>query len=97
MSDEEARLRELLESQHTFPGPYSFKVICRSSPMAQDAIIAGVRERTGLALSASAAGMRPSRNGNYVSLNLTLHANLAQDVLDVYACLRTFDSVLQYF
>ena len=97
MSDEEARLRELLESQHTFPGPYAFKVICRNAPGAQESIIAGLLQRTGLALEASGEGMRPSRKGNYVSLTLTLQANLAQDVLDVYACLKTFDSVIQYF
>lgn len=97
MIDDEARLHELLKSQHTFPGPYTFKVILRNAPGAQESIIAGLRERTGLAVEPTDAGMRASRKGNYVSLNLKVQANLAQDVLDVYACLRTFDSVIQYF
>lgn len=94
---EEDRLRDLLESQHDFPCDYGFKVICRNAPGVQESIIAGLRERTGLALVLAEDGMKASRKGNYVSLTLTLRANLAQDVLDVYACLRTFDSVLQYF
>jgi len=94
---DEDRLRELLESQHTFPTDYSFKVICRNTPGVQESIVAGVRERTGLALALANDGMKASRKGNYVSLTLTLRANLPQDVLDVYACLSTFDSVLQYF
>jgi putative lipoic acid-binding regulatory protein len=97
MTDDEDRLRELLQSQHSFPGPYAFKVILRNAPGAQESIIAGIRERTGLSVEPAEAGMRASRKGNYVSLNLKMRANLAQDVLDVYACLRTFDSVIQYF
>lgn len=98
MSDQdEARLRDLLESQHDFPCDYNFKVILRNAPGAQESIIAGIRERTGLATHLAADGMRASRKGNYVSLTLTLRANMSQDVLDVYAALRSFDSVLQYF
>ena len=95
--EDENRLRELLNSQHEFPCDYSFKVICRNAPGVQESIIAGLRERTGLALVLAENGMKASRKGNYVSLTLTLRANLADDVLDVYAQLRTFESVLQYF
>ncbi len=95
--EDENRLRELLNSQHEFPCDYSFKVICRNAPGAHESIIAGMRERTGLALVLPENGMKASRNGNYVSMTLVLRANLADDVLDVYAQLRTFESVLQHF
>ncbi|MCO4772003.1 MAG: DUF493 domain-containing protein [Deltaproteobacteria bacterium] len=95
--EDEARLRSLLEDQHEFPCDYSFKVICRNTPGTQESIVAGVRDRTGLALALAKDGMKASRKGNYVSLTLNVRANLSQDVLDIYACLRTFDSVLQYF
>lgn len=96
MSDDEQRFRDLLESQHSFPGPYTFKVICRNQTGTQEGIIAGIRQTTGLDVESSEA-MRPSRNGKYVSFTLQLDANLPQDVLDVYRCLRSFESVLQYF
>ena len=95
--DEEDRLMALLESQHTFPGPYAFKVICRNAPGAPESIVAGILARTGLAVVLPDDGMKASRTGKYVSMTLRLEANLAQDVLDVYACLRSFGSVIQYF
>ena len=70
--EDENRLRELLNSQHEFPCDYSFKVICRNAPGVQESIIAGLRERTGLALVLGENGMKASRKGNYVSNQKTL-------------------------
>ena len=96
-ADDTERLRALLAAQHEFPGPYTFKVICRNQPGAQEGIVAGLLERTGLAVIALGDDMRASRHGNYVSLKLTLDATIPEDVLDIYAALRTFASVIQVF
>lgn len=97
MSDEETRLLELLQAQHEFPGPYSFKVICRNTPGAPEGVLAALRAETKLELHSEGETMRSSRAGNYVSFKVTLEATEAADVLVVYARLRAYDSVIQYF
>lgn len=97
MSDEETRLLELLDAQHDFPGPYSFKIICRNTPGAPEGILAALKSETGLDLSSDGEDMRASRAGKYVSFRVVLEAKQAADVLAVYARLRVYDSVIQYF
>ena len=97
MTDDEQRLLELLESQHDFPGPYSFKVICKNAPGAPQGIVAALQAETGLSVSSDEAAMRSSRAGKYVSFKVVLAATQAADVLAVYARLRVYDSVIQHF
>jgi putative lipoic acid-binding regulatory protein len=97
VSDDAQRLRELLESTHTFPGPYSFKVIFRNQTAAGESILAALAAGTGLAVRTDADSIKVSAQGSYVSMTVLLDADTSQDVLSVYAVLGTLKSVLQYF
>jgi putative lipoic acid-binding regulatory protein len=97
MTDEEQRLLELLEAQHDFPGPYGFKVICRNQPGTPEGIVAALHAETRLTLESDGGDLRSSRGGKYVSFKVVLQATTASDVLAVYARLRSYDSVIQYF
>ena len=97
MSDEEQRLLDLLDAQHDFPGPYGFKVICRNQPGAPEGIVAALTAETSLQLQSDGENLRASRGGKYVSFKVVVQAQTAADVLAVYARLRAYDSVIQYF
>ena len=96
-SSEEARLLELLRLQHDFPGPYTFKVICRNVP--------GIVERIGAAAVAAVELVRPpppprqraSSGTRFVSLTLDVEVRAPEDVLELYKVLREQDDVISCF
>ena len=101
MNDEEARLetarlRELLESQHRFPGSYTFKIIYRSEEEMPDRIRDAVKAATGIDLPTDSA-IRASSGANFQSMTLDLQVETAQDVLDVYEVLSKLENIVSWF
>jgi len=89
-SDERQRMVDLLESQHRFPGPFTFRVVVRPVSRAEvvtamaavdDCVVASVDER-------------PSRKGTYLSLRVTAQLERAEVALDVYEVLQQLEAVL---
>ncbi|MCO4745682.1 MAG: DUF493 family protein [Proteobacteria bacterium] len=80
---------ELLEEQHTFPGPFQFRFI----------VVPEAREPAILALS-EVIGSSPdevieswSRTKKYCALRITFTVANAEKVLDGFACIGTIEGV----
>lgn len=91
-SKEQDRLLALLRSQHTFPGPYLFRVIVR--PTDRAAILSAVSAVIGDGTTLIDVSERPSRGGSYVALHLRVQASGAEIILEIYDVLKRVDGVL---
>lgn len=80
----------LLEAHHTFPGPFTFRVVTR--PAAAPTIVAAVRAAVGEGPLDVAE--RRSKGGNYLALHLTGVVSGAEHVLEVFDVLRAVDGVI---
>lgn len=76
MSWDVESFREKLESQHRFPGNYSFKFIV---PHEKQQEVMNILPKQG-----SQTSFRESSNGKYVSITSVSTLNSSQEVLDVY-------------
>ncbi len=74
---------ELLQSAHTFPGPYIFKVIGRADRGFLARTVAAVREELAHAADPPYR-VRESAGGRHIAITLEPHVQNAQQVLDVY-------------
>lgn len=80
---------ELLQANHTFPGPFRFRVVVRTGATA------GVLSAIGAAAgTVSEVEEKPSRKGTYVSVRVTAQVDSAEQVMDVYEVLASLDEVL---
>jgi hypothetical protein len=81
----------LLESSHTFPGPYTFKVIGKAEGGFMARAVAAVREE--LALDADPPfSTRESVGGRHIAVTLEPHIQSAGQVLAVYRRLQVMSS-----
>jgi putative lipoic acid-binding regulatory protein len=94
---ESERLVALLEAQHTFPGPYTFKIFYRNQPATGDAIVAAVCTTLGIESDRVSSSLRASSGAKFVSMSLEIEVSSAPGVLSVYAVLKRLDSVISYF
>jgi putative lipoic acid-binding regulatory protein len=78
---------ELLESTHTFPGPYMFKVIGKSERGFVARAVAAVREELENPVDPPYR-VREAAGGRHVAVTLQPTVQNAQQVLDVYGRLR---------
>ena len=83
---------ELLRSQHTFPGPYTFRIVVR--PDARSSVVSAIAAALGDESAVQGVEEQPSRKGTYLSLRVTSHIQTAEAVLDVYEVVGALDSVL---
>jgi len=90
--DPRDRAIALLESQHSFPGEFEFRVVIR--PSAKTAALGAVMAVTGGVTALVDVSERPSSNGNYLSLRVRVEVDEATRVLDVYEVLRRVEGVL---
>jgi uncharacterized protein len=74
---------ELLESAHTFPGPYTFKVIGRADRGFLARTVAAVREELAQPCDPPYR-IRESAGGRHIAITLEPRVETAQQVLDVY-------------
>ena len=89
--DERDRALQLLRSQHTFPGPYSVRVVVRPPRRAEVVSVLGAALEGG---AIRQIDEKPSRNGNYVALRIHFDAASAEEVLSVYGVLGKIDGVV---
>jgi len=94
---EKERLRALLESQHAFPGSYTFKIIYRNEEGMDGVIRAAVEEATGIDVGDDIVAVRASSGANFMSMTLDLNVQSAQDVLDVYEALGKVKNIVSWF
>jgi putative lipoic acid-binding regulatory protein len=91
---EHEQFRDLLNSTHDFPGPYPLTVIT----ITDDAVVAGLRTALEVGrdepIAAGAWRTRQSAGGRYTSHRVTLVVASADDVLDLYARVRTLRGVV---
>jgi uncharacterized protein len=78
---------ELLEANHTFPGPYMFKVIGRVENGFVARVIAAVREVLGAPVDPPFR-VREATGGRHVSVTLEPTVQNAEQVLAVYRRVR---------
>jgi putative lipoic acid-binding regulatory protein len=78
---------DLLESTHTFPGPYTFKVIGRAERGFAARVVAIVRDALAFAQDPPFS-TREATGGRHVAVTLTPQVASAEQVLHVYGCLR---------
>lgn len=88
-AEERARMLALLEHNHTFPGPYSLRVISRSSE--PSAIVSAV---SAVGAEVADCTAKPSKTGKYMSYHLVVRVNAAEDVLSVYQVVGALEDVL---
>ncbi len=74
---------ELLESSHTFPGPYIFKVIGKAERGFLARTVAAVRVALAHELDPPYK-VRESAGGRHIAITLEPRVETAQQVLDVY-------------
>lgn len=84
---------ELLESTHTFPCQYRFKVIGATDDHFVGRVLAVAREQ--LAVDAEPAfSTRTTSGGRHVSVTLDLEVETAADVVSVYVQLRRLEGLV---
>lgn len=94
MSDADGRERALalLLAHHTFPGPFEFRVVVR--PVHRTTAVTAVASAVGGGDALLSVDEKRSAQGNYVSLRITVQAESAHAVLDVYEVVRRVEGVL---
>ncbi len=100
-NDEAARARALalLEATHEFPCHYAVTVIAFNIETVTHAIRGAARpatDATGSAESSEAAAheIRASREGKYLSHRFAVHVKGADEVLELYARLKSLEGVV---
>jgi hypothetical protein len=78
---------ELLESSHTFPGPYTFKVIGKNEGGFLARAIAAVREELAQETDPPFS-TRESKGGRHIAVTVEPHIQSAAQVLAVYRRLQ---------
>jgi hypothetical protein len=87
MTRDEAR--DLLMAQHSFPGPFEFRVVVRVA--AASTVVAAVAAG---GVRVDDVGERRSGRGTYVALHILTHAATPDVVLDVWEVIRGIDGVV---
>lgn len=86
---------ELLESTHTFPGVYVFKVIGRAEKGFAERVVAAVREALEWETDPP-FWVREAAGGRHVAVTLEPHLATAHQVLAVYRRLRTTAGLVMF-
>ncbi|MEZ6059134.1 MAG: DUF493 domain-containing protein [Planctomycetaceae bacterium] len=84
---------ELLESRHTFPCVFTFKVIGVTADNFAARVIAAVRDELRMEVDPPFS-MREARNGNHISVTLEPHCKSPQQVLAVYCRLTGMNGLV---
>jgi putative lipoic acid-binding regulatory protein len=86
---------ELLESTHTFPGVYVFKVIGRTEGAFVERVVAATREALALDVDPPFR-VRQAAGGRHVAVTLEPHLATAHQVLAVYRRLRATPGLVMF-
>ena len=77
---------ELLESTHTFPGPYLFKLVGESGVLSEATLIGVISLRSS---EAKLVSTRHSSSGKHVSFSIEAQVESAQAIHDILTALHT--------
>jgi len=83
---------ELLEHQHTFPGPFDFRIVVRMGTQA--GVVSAISSVIGPDASVQDLTSRPSSKGTYEALVIRVQIGSAQQVLEVYELIQTLPDVV---
>lgn len=83
---------ELLRQNHRFPGVFPFRIVVR--PESRPAVLSAVAAYAPERVTVSGVTERVSRAGGYVSLHVDATCADAEDVLGVWALLKTMPEVV---
>ncbi len=89
---ERERSLELLRQAHSFPGPFEFRVVIR--PEVRENVMSVITSAAGPSTAVLRVGERASAQGAYLALHVELHLERAEQVLEVYAAIKTADGVV---
>lgn len=87
---------DLIEAHHTFPGPYTFKVIGKSEGGFTARVVAAVRDELEAEVDPPFR-IRHTAGGRHVSVTVEPVMETAWDVLAVYSRLRETDGLVMMF
>jgi len=96
-TQEEERLLGLLESSHSFPCSFTFKLIYRSEPGVQERLLSTLCAAAGVEEPETPPTTRASAAGRFISMTLDLPVEKGQDVLRLYRVIGEQDEVISYF
>ena len=86
-------LLESLETNHEFPGTYTFKAIGSSPESFPHSVLSAVTGELNLT-DAPPHSVKHTPNGRHVSVTLTLTVETPQHVIKVYSRLQTLDDLV---
>lgn len=84
---------ELLQSMHTFPGPYTFKAIGAAEDHFVGRVMAAVRLELGEEIEPSFS-TRTTSGGRHVCVTIEPHVESAEVVLAIYTSIRAVDGLV---
>ena len=90
--DQDFSSLDLLESVHTFPGPYQIKVIGAADNGFIDRVLAAVVSQLATPGDVEHT-VRSTPGGRHVSVTFELQVQSAQQVRDIYAAIRPVEGV----
>ncbi len=77
---------ELIQSHHSFPGPFVFKVLGQSGVLTESAVVELIKKHS---LGARVLTVRESESGKHVAITVEALVNQAVDVLEIFKLLHT--------
>jgi putative lipoic acid-binding regulatory protein len=86
-------LLESLETNHEFPGPYTFKAIGGNPESFAQSVLSAIAGELSLA-SEPPHSLKHTPNGRHVSVTLTLTMETPQHVIKVYSRLQALDDLV---
>ena len=87
--DERKRMLALLQANHTFPGPYTIRVVLEQGK--EDSLVEAVHATSATVVEVS---NKPSRTGKWESVRLVLEVRSAEEVLTVYEAVSAVEGVV---
>ena len=85
--------QDLLEDSHTFPGPYTFKVIGKVDGGFMARTVAAVREELALEIDPPFS-VREAKGGRHIAITLEPQVQSAGQVLAVYRRLKVMTGLV---
>lgn len=88
--------RELIESTHSFPCNYIFKVVGYHRNQFTDRVLDATREVVGGAMTIKHS-TRETRSGKHISVTIEPYLDESDQVLAIYEKIRELDDVIMYW
>jgi putative lipoic acid-binding regulatory protein len=84
---------ELDEKVNTYPMDRKFQAIGPGGQAFVDEVVALIEKAVGRSVPGDDVTSRPSKKGKYVAVNVTVRLENGNEVLDVYAALKSYEAV----